>query len=238
MKLNLTISVAGLNVGVEIHNPPAAKNFREFVVYDCETPDFSVTTTPEDWEEELRVAEPGVTLPMAESTCIHREIAKHLPDYDAFLMHGAAMSADGKGYLFTAPSGTGKTTHIRMWQECFPERVGCINGDKPIVRKFDGQFCFCGTPWQGKERYGTNVILPVGGICLLERSVDNWIKKVKPEEIFEYLTGQVYFPQELQQLAKFLALFDEFASSVPLYRMGCNMDPSAARMSFAAMVGE
>lgn len=201
-------------------------------------PDFSVSSTPEARAKERELAEDkNVSDGAVEFTCIHREIAKRLPDYDAFLMHGAAMSADGKGYLFTAPSGTGKTTHIRLWQERFPEQVGCINGDKPIVRKIDGQFYFCGTPWRGKEKYGKPIMLPVGGICLLERSSENHIKRVSPVEVFPQLTHQVYFQKNPQQLTKFLSLFDEFLSTVPVYRMGCNMEIAAAEMSFAAMTG-
>lgn len=235
--MNNTISVAGLNIGIEFTHEYVAHMCRKYLT-DAE-PDFSVTTTPEDWEKErLAAGDENIQEGTLEFTCIHREIAKRLPDYDAFLIHGAAMSAYGKGYLFTAPSGTGKTTHIRMWAECFQKQVGCINGDKPIVRKIDGQFYFCGSPWRGKERYGSTKILPVGGICLLERSEDNHIKRVSPAEVFPQLTHQVYFQQDQKQLIKFLTLFDELLSSVPIYRMGCNMDPSAAEMSFAAMVGE
>lgn len=235
--MNLTISVAGLNIGIEYTHKYVARQCGKFLT-DAQ-PDFTVTSTPEDWEKErLNAEDENIRNCMLEFTCIHREIAKRLPDYDAFLMHGAAMSADGKGYLFTAPSGTGKTTHIRMWQECFPERVGCINGDKPIVRKIDGQFCFCGSPWRGKERYGSTDVLPIGGICLLERAKENTIQKVTAAEIFPQLSHQVYFQKDQKQLIRFLDLFDEMLSSVPIYRMGCNMDPSAAQMSFAAMVGE
>lgn len=234
--MNITISIAGLNIGMEWTHKYVPRHCKKFLT-DAE-PDFSVTSSPEDWEREIENAGEPVKVGAAEFTCLHREIAKHLPDYDAFLMHGAAMSANGKGYLFTAPSGTGKTTHIRLWQQCFPEQVGCINGDKPIVRKIDGQFCFCGTPWRGKERYGGTEILPVDGICLLERAEENSIRRVAPTEVFRQLTHQIYFPKDPQQLGKFLSLFDEFLSSVPIYRMGCNMDPSAAEMSFAAMVGE
>lgn len=235
--MNMTISVAGLNIGIEYTHKYVARMCRKYLT-DAD-PMFTVTSTPTDWEAERLAAEDeNITDGAIEFTCIHREIAKRLPDYDAFLMHGAAMSAGGKGYLFTAPSGTGKTTHIRLWQECFPEEVGCINGDKPIVRKIDGQFYFCGTPWRGKERYGTPVMLPVGGICLLERAKDNTIHKVTAAEIFPQLSHQVYFQRDQKRLLKFLSLFDELLSSAPIYRMGCNMDPSAARMSFAAMVGK
>lgn len=235
--MNLTISVAGLNIGIEYTHKYVARYCKRFRT-DAE-PDFTVTTTPEDWEAERLAAEDeNIGTGILEFTCIHREIAKRLPDYDAFVMHGAAMSANGKGYLFTAPSGTGKTTHIRMWKELFPEQVGCINGDKPIVRKIDGQFYFCGSPWRGKERYGSTDILPIGGICLLERAKENTIQKVTAAEIFPQLSHQVYFQKDQKQLVKFLDLFDEMLSAVPLYRMGCNMDPTAAEMSFTAMTQE
>ena len=124
-----------------------------------------------------------------------------------------------------------------MWMERYPETVRCINGDKPIVRKIDGQFCFCGTPWRGKEGYGEPLIVPVGGICVLERAKDNFIRKVAPADVFHQLSHQIFFQNEPRTLTKFLALFDEFLSSVPVYRMGCNTDISAAEMSFVAMTG-
>lgn len=234
--MELTISVAGLNIGMEYYHKYVAQNCEDFLT-DA-TPDFTVSTTFDEWKQERKVAEEGVTVGAVEFTCLHRRIAQRLPEFDAFLMHGAAMSANGKGYLFTAPSGTGKTTHIRLWQERYPEQVGCINGDKPIVRKIDGKFCFCGTPWRGKEKYGESVILPVGGICLLERAEENSIKQVSPAEVFAQLSHQVYFQKDPQTLNKFLMLFDEFLRETPIYRMGCNMDISAAEMSFAAMTKE
>lgn len=235
--MNLTISVAGLNIGIEYTHEYVAHLCRKYLTE--EAPDFSVTTTPEDWKKERLIAEdPNIEDGALEFTCIHREIARRLPDYDAFLIHGAAMSAKGKGYLFTAPSGTGKTTHIRLWGECFPGQIRCINGDKPIVRKIDGKFYFCGSPWRGKERYGSVSMLPVGGICLLERAKENSIRRVEPTEVFSYLTHQVYFQKDQTQLVKFLTLFDEFLSTTPIYRMGCNMDPSAAEMSFTTMTQE
>lgn len=232
--MNITISVAKLNIGLEYEHRHVKRVCREYLT--DEKPIFSVKTKPEDWEQErIMAGDETIRDGTLEFTCLHREIAIRLPAYDAFVVHGAAMSANGKGYLFTAPSGTGKTTHIRMWQKCYPEKVGCINGDKPIVRKIDGQFYLCGTPWRGKEKYGKPAILPVGGICVLGRSKENFIHKVQPNEVFEQLTHQVFFPKEPQVLVKFLTLFDEFLSNVPIYRMGCNMDTSAAEMSFAAM---
>lgn len=233
---NLTISVAGLNIGMEYTHLIILGRCWNYLTQA--EPDFSVTSMPEDWARELEAAEDGVSEGNAEFTCLHREIAMRLPEYDAFLMHGAAMEANGKGYLFTAPSGTGKTTHIRMWMDRYPGSVRCINGDKPIVRKIDGKFYFCGTPWRGKELYGEPVIVPVGGVCLLERSKENRIQRVPPIEVFSQLTHQVYFQNDQRQLAKFLQLFDDFLSSTPVYRLGCNMDISAAELSFATMTVE
>lgn len=235
--MNLTISVAGLNIGIEYTHKYMARTCKKFLTKA--EPDFTVTSTPEDWEAERLAAEDeNIGTGILEFTCIHREIAKRLPDYDAFVMHGAAMSANGKGYIFTAPSGTGKTTHTRMWRQRFSDSVRYINGDKPIVRKNDGVFYFCGTPWRGKERLGGYRMVPADGICLLERSAENHIQRVQPTEVFTQLTHQVFFPQDPMQLNRFLSLFDEFLSVVPIYRMGCNMDISAAEMSYAAMTGE
>ena len=69
--------------------------------------------------------------PALESLALHRLLAERLPDYDVLLMHGSALSMDGIGYLFTAPSGTGKSTHAALWRQVFGERVQMLNDDSP-----------------------------------------------------------------------------------------------------------
>ena len=108
-------------------------------------------------EREIRAEQGGQAGPSrgyCESLCLYRQICRRLPFYDAFLMHASVVAVDGAAYAFAAPSGTGKTTHTRLWLQQFGSRAQVVNGDKPVFRFMDGALYACGTPWRGKEGLG------------------------------------------------------------------------------------
>ena len=110
-----------------------------------EKPVFTVFATNEQIEEE-RKKTPGFPDDLLENTSIYRNICMEILLYDALFLHSAAISVDNEAYIFTADSGTGKTTHMNLWLEKFGERAFVINGDKPIIRKIDDEFYVFGTP--------------------------------------------------------------------------------------------
>lgn len=170
-----------------------------------------------------------------ESTVVYREIAKRLPTYDALVFHGAVLALDGRAYAFTARSGTGKTTHLRLWLSEFGDEVHILNGDKPILRHADGAWRAAGTPWRGKERYGRNEILPLGGIVFLERGRENEILPLVAEEAFPRMYGQCYWSEDEAALDRTLALTESILREVPLFRLACNMEPEAAHVARAGL---
>jgi len=103
---------------------------------------------------------------------------RHLLDYEGMVLHASALAYEERAYLFSAPCGTGKSTHARQWQEHFgSDKVQIINDDKPALRLTDGSFYVFGTPWSGKSEYSLNVQVPLQAICFLEQSAHNWIEK-------------------------------------------------------------
>ena len=170
-----------------------------------------------------------------EYICAYRHIAERLPAWDAFVCHGAAVAMDGRAYLFTAPSGTGKTTHARLWCRRFGDRAWILNGDKPILRRTPEGFFACGTPWQGKENYGVNAELPIQGVCLLSRGETNRIERGSAVDMMRFLTKQVYFPKVQRHMERMVSLLDEFCSTVPTWVLRCNMDVEAAEVAWEAM---
>jgi len=99
------------------------------------------------------------------------------------LMHASVIRCDGKGYLMTAPSGTGKSTHTRLWYDNIP---GCdlMNDDNPVVRVIDGQAIVYGSPWSGKTPCYRNIQAPIGGIVRIQQRPENTIRKLRPVEAF------------------------------------------------------
>ena len=166
---------------------------------------------------------------------IYREICTYALAHDAFLMHCAVIEYEGRGYAFSAPSGTGKTTHIRLWRQVFgKDKVTIVNGDKPILRVFDDAVYAYGTPWCGKEGYNVNTRVPLCGLCFVERGKTNKIRPMSTEEAVPRLFGQIMV-DDSPDLARQMELADQLLEKVPCYLLSCNMEPEAARVAYDGM---
>ena len=171
---------------------------------------------------------------------MYRQIATAMLDRDTLLFHGSAVAVDGYAYIFTALSGTGKSTHRRLWQKLYGDRVTVVNDDKPLLRVHpdeEGRLraYVCGTPWDGKHRVSENIELPLRAICILERGEENEIHEIKVAEAIPSLMIQSYRPKEPELMLKSLSIIDKIVQNVKLYRLHCNMDIDAARVSYEGM---
>ena len=206
-------------------------------------PDFSVTVRGEDLvfeqaELDAEAAEEGFrrrlfTDPFLERAAIQRAFAEHLFDRDILLTHGSCVAVDGYAYLFTARSGTGKSTHTRLWREAFGPRAQMINDDKPFLHLTPNGVLACGSPWSGKHGLDSNLALPLAGICILERGSEDRIRPMAAQDALAMLRKQTYLPQGKE--ARFDALVSALAEAVPLWHMECTKNISAALVAHNAM---
>ncbi len=169
-----------------------------------------------------------------ESLCIYRAIAEQLPAFDRFVFHGAAIEHAGNAYLFTAPSGTGKTTHINLWRKFLGDKVSMINGDKPIINVTDNPIVY-GTPWAGKEGYQRNTCAPIKAICILKQGTTNNIIRLETNDAIKHLMCQVYMPKDTIALSKTLALMGKIIENIPVYMLECDISQDAFEASYNAM---
>lgn len=219
--------------------------------YRCDSddgePDITVVTLQEDIDyERARSAKTDIAegrTPFEspddylEELAVYRKIAEKMPEYDTFLFHGSAVAVDGQTYLFTAKSGTGKSTHTRLWRELLGDRAVMVNDDKPLIRVNDESVTLFGTPYNGKHRLSTNTALPLKAVCILERSEKNRIVRITKAQAYNMLLQQSYRPSDSSALAKTLMLIDKMADNVDFWRLSCNMDISAAELSYNTMKG-
>ena len=171
-----------------------------------------------------------------EVLAVYRQIAAQMPKYDTFLFHGSAIAVDGEAYLFTAPSGTGKSTHARLWREYFGERAYMINDDKPLIQMMDdGRVLVHGTPWNGKHNLSTKVAVPLKGICVLSQGKENKIRKLTSTESFPMIYQQTYRPIEKGEvIKKTLTLLDQFMKQ-PIWHLECNISEEAVLLAYHTM---
>ena len=170
-----------------------------------------------------------------ETLAVYRKIAEKMPDYDTILMHGSCISVDGSAYLFTAKSGTGKSTHTKLWRELLGSRAVMVNDDKPLIRITRDGVIVYGTPWNGKHRLGENIAVPLKAICILKRAEENTIYPISAIEAYPMLLQQVYRPLDAAAMQKTLKLIDGMTQHVSFWELGCNMSLEAAQTAYQAM---
>ncbi len=231
------IRIAELNIAINNKYDYVSNMCAEYICSDRNY-DFKVSVTDEEILEEQRIGGFDFDPAYLESICLYRSIAKELPKYNAFVMHGAAIEYEGKAYCFTAKSGTGKTTHISLWKELLSDKVSIINGDKPILRLINGKIIAYGTPWCGKEGFGSNTAAPLSGICFIEQAKENSIKKFAHHEALNKLLPQIYLSNDNNKLNATIEIIDLIIKNIPIWHLKCNISIEAAVLSHNTMCGK
>lgn len=238
-----TMTVAGFTARVQSLFDSTPHYFKEYLT--DQPADFSVTVTREDlahqrqmlYEEALEEGmRPRIfPEPFLERSAIQYAYAQALLDRDVLLLHGSTVAVDGRAYLFTAPCGTGKSTHTRLWMAHFGSRAVMVNDDKPFISiRPEGVFA-SGSPWCGKHGLGSNITVPLGGICLLRRGAQNRMEPATVQQILPTLLHQGCLPADPAKAAFYEALMTTLARSVPLWQMECTKDPEAAQVASRVM---
>ncbi len=169
-----------------------------------------------------------------ESVSFHRNLARELSTYGVVLIHASAVMLDGTAYLYSAPSGVGKSTHAGLCRQVFGNRVEIINDDKPFLRKTEEGIFVYGSPWDGKRRLSRNIRAPLGGICLLNRGKDNVIEPVLFKDALPVLISRTYIPSDEIHAEKVMEVLCSL-SEVKIWDLHCNVAPDAALLSLNTM---
>ena len=228
----LDIVLSGLKISIE-YSHDYMSNFCKDYISQFDKPQILAKAEQNAILKEKELV-PGAPIEACESLCIYRAIAEQLPQFDRFVFHGAAIEYDCSSYLFTAPSGTGKTTHINLWHKYLGDKVDIINGDKPII-SVDKTSTVYGTPWAGKEGYQRNASAPLKAICILKQGKENKIIKLEVAEAVNHLMRQVYLPSDPSALSKTLELLGTVIENTPVYILECDISKEAFEASFNAM---
>ncbi len=230
------IKIADIYVAIDNEYDYVKLLCKDYIVPMSEKVDMTVQVSKEEIVREMEAAEVKVTPAYAEGVCAYRLICRRLPmEFQSFLMHCAVIEYEGNGYAFAAKSGTGKSTHIALWQKKFGESVKIVNGDKPIMRFVDDRLRAYGTPWCGKEGYNINTSVPLTAICFLERDTKNIIRKIKADEAVMRIFHQILSPEDMATVDALFPLLDRMLREIPCYVLGCNISEEAAEVAYQGM---
>ena len=242
------MSICDRNIGVEFSHHYTFQQCRNYITNE-DKPDFNIKSesnydkgsihnflTFEGFNSNALFVENSIR---AEYYNILQQITLTLIDYSIILLHGATIAHSIGAYLFTAPSGTGKTTHILKWLSNYPEAF-VVNGDKTFLKfEDDGTVLACGSPWAGKENMHTNTMVPLKAIVLMERAEDNHIEQISFAEAFPFLLQQVYRPEDEEKMRKTLRLMQRLGKSATFWRFQCNnFKDDCFQVAYEALVGK
>lgn len=153
--------------------------------------------------------------------------------YDGLVIHASSIAFRGKGILFTAPSGTGKSTHVGLWEEAFGSEVTVVNDDTPAMRFINDQAILSGTPWSGSSDKFANIQVPLTAIVILEQFHENTISKPNPREAVSMLIPRCFLPYfDAEATSAGFDLIEKLLSKVDVYRLKCLPDQEAVELVY------
>lgn len=208
-----------------------AERAEKYRIQEQEAPLMEVTSA---WEQ-YRDRHPNLTDDEGHYLSTGNSFYRQLLYYDGLMLHSSAVVVDDVAYLFTADSGTGKSTHTSLWLKQFGARAYILNDDKPALRCEEGVWYAYGTPWSGKNDISEDRRVPLGGIALLKRGETNVIKPAKGIDAIHKMFKQVNHPKGKEYREKLLELLDRLLTDVPVWDLQCNMEPEAATVAYEAM---
>ena len=160
----------------------------------------------------------------------------HLLRFNGLMLHASAVELNGKAYLFSGPSGMGKSTHTRLWQQTFGSAAQVFNDDKPALRCVDGKWYAYGTPWCGKDGINQNKKVPLAGICFLKRGEENSIRQLTVAEVIPCIVSQTRRKFQNPELINLmLQNVEQLVASIPVFELYNKPEPEAALLSYDTM---
>lgn len=146
--------------------------------------------------------------------------------YQAFILHSSFISWQNNGILFTAPSGTGKSTQADLWKKY--EDADIYNGDRTIIRKIDGKYYGFGSPYAGSSGIYRNDSAPIKAIIVIEQGPDNVIRRLRGREAFLPLFRETLMNTwNKEYMEKMTDLLMDAAYQIPVYHLSCRPDQDA-----------
>lgn len=154
-------------------------------------------------------------------------------------VHSSAIVCNGRAVLFLGESGTGKSTHTRLWRENIAGAV-LLNDDSPFIGFVDGRATAFGAPWSGKTPCYKQEHYPIAAIVRLSQAPHNAIRPLRSVHaigaLLPSLTPAFGYDDELQD--RMLATLSKIISQVPVYHLECLPDAAAARLSYDTVFGK
>ena len=222
------------NLKVEM-NPKYERLMRQSVSYESSgAPAIRIAPDPND---ESRVVMKRPSEEEREYICCSAAFCRKIVRHERFFLHASAVVYEGEAYLFSAPSGTGKSTHTAFWRELFPQSY-ILNDDKPVIWPEEERITVWGSPFAGKTNLQVNKGVPLKGICFLKQGNENQMQQVTEDHALALMLNNTWRPRSNEEMNLLLDMMEQVVSRVTIYEMSCTRELEAAKLSCRVMKGK
>lgn len=226
--------ISGVNVGIENPQEMLLERGKPYENIFLGSPDIYINISEEAINK--RMAEyPQMDYNQWDYMLSGAAFYTKLLDFEGMMLHASAVVVDDGAYLFSAPSGTGKSTHTGLWLERFGDRAYILNDDKPAIRLENNVFYAYGTPFSGKFDISEPIGVPIRGISFIERAKENRITRLDTANAIAKIFEQTVRDLEGYNMDKLISLLDKLITTVPIYKLECNISDEAVVISYNAM---
>ena len=233
--VNFKIKIVDKVLEINAFNESTKRYGKDFL--SEEESNYVITMTEEDLKNERTTSETGKVYVNEEISALYRRIANLLVEENIIVFHGSSFMVDNNGFLITARSGVGKSTHSRNLKEYIGDRFIYINDDKPLLKVNENSVTVCGTPWNGKERKSNDVSASLRAILFLSRGETNTYRKiVNKEEIYIKMISQIYLPKEKTKRELALKAADSILKNINFYEINVTKDIESAKMTYEEII--
>ena len=189
--------------------------------------------------EEFSKAYAGEDVKNIETLLIQKKVVDILLTNNVVNFHGSSLYLDNadNGYIFTAPSGTGKSTHVARLKEHYKDRLTIINDDKPFISKIGKSYYIYGSPWSGKSHISSNVKAKLKAILIIYQSKSNEISKMDNKEAIKHLIREIHIPKGVEATSLGLDFLINMIKDIDIYYLGLNLDKDAINNTIKVMEG-
>lgn len=228
--------ICGLNIQINNIYKNIENLSKDYIISNIAKPDIILNVSDSEIDNEL-LKYPQFSREYHEGVVLFRKLCKKIIPFNAFFLHSAAVSFNNEGFLFCGKSGAGKSTHAILWEKTFKDAF-VLNADKPLIRLLNGSFFVYGTPWCGKEGLQKNIYAKIAGVCFLEKSAENSIRKMSSKETLQKIFNQTVYMKNPGLNSRLMELLNKFITEIPFYSLNCNISKDAVYTAYNMMKPE
>ena len=159
------------------------------------------------------------------------ELSEFFLRFSAVILHCSIVNFMEDGILFTAPSGTGKSTQADLWEKYKGAEI--INGDRGIIRKIKSEYRVFGSPYAGSSKIYKNKSVALKAVVVLKQGQKNRIRRLNKKTAYLYLFSEMSVSEWDREVVERQAQWlEEFVCCVPVYLLECRPDQEAVEILY------